>query len=54
MGEGVLYNFIFTEWRHCVSQNNYKKNKSNNKKNKNNNKKSKNNNKNNNKEINPN
>ena len=20
MGEGVLYNFIFTEWRHCVSQ----------------------------------
>ena len=21
MGEGVLYNLVFTEWRHCVSQN---------------------------------
>ena len=21
MGEGVLYNLFFTEWRHCVSQN---------------------------------
>ena len=21
IGEGVLYNLIFTEWRHCVSQN---------------------------------
>ena len=23
MGEGVLYNLVFTEWRHCVSQNSY-------------------------------
>ena len=23
MGEGVLYNLIFTEWRHCVSQNKF-------------------------------
>ena len=21
IGEGVLYNFVFTKWRHCVSQN---------------------------------
>ena len=21
MGEGVLYNLVFTEWRHCVSHN---------------------------------
>ena len=20
-GEGMLYNLVFTEWRHCVSQN---------------------------------
>ena len=23
-GGGFLYNLVFTEWRHCVSQNKYK------------------------------